>query len=186
MEDKNRAFVEHEGEVYNHLQPIQGRYIPVCLGNLALALPWYHDDRSFCHLLLLSWGGDTLRDCVRDMTRETIISRACESLGQIHQLGVMHREGEMSNMTYNSQTETIMIVDFERAKLPNPKLLACFGLGPSGEVSAGGKRKREELPRERALEFLGEYEQVTRWLRLEVTEAQTFKFGKFVKYLPAV
>jgi hypothetical protein len=53
-----RAFksnLKHEGVVYQHLNKLQGELIPVYLGNISLACPYFLDVRvRIVHMLLMS------------------------------------------------------------------------------------------------------------------------------------
>ncbi|KAK1840381.1 hypothetical protein CCHR01_16990 [Colletotrichum chrysophilum] len=46
--------LQHENDVYNRLQPIQGIYTPICLSRVDLVLPYYYNSGVFKHFLFLS------------------------------------------------------------------------------------------------------------------------------------
>lgn len=57
MEEHNTHYLKHEEDMYNHLRPLQGTVIPVCLGSVDLKLPYYYDHGQYTRMLFLSWGG---------------------------------------------------------------------------------------------------------------------------------
>ncbi|KAI5864708.1 hypothetical protein GGS23DRAFT_595418 [Durotheca rogersii] len=58
-----------------------------------LVLPYYCDGGVYTYFLSLSWGGMP-----------------------IHNLGVLHRDAERRNILYDTRTNSIMVIDFERSK----------------------------------------------------------------------
>jgi len=48
----------HEGRIYDRLKSIQGKLIPVYLGNIDLDRPWLDLGVRIIHILLMSWGGE--------------------------------------------------------------------------------------------------------------------------------
>jgi len=48
----------HEGQIYKQLKSVQGKIIPVYLGNIDLARPWRDLHVRLIHMLLMSWGGE--------------------------------------------------------------------------------------------------------------------------------
>lgn len=50
----------HEDRMYNRLKSIQGKLIPVYLGNIDLYRPWLDLGVRILHMLLKSWGGERI------------------------------------------------------------------------------------------------------------------------------
>ncbi|KAL9629275.1 MAG: hypothetical protein Q9164_006947 [Protoblastenia rupestris] len=50
--------LQHEGRMYDKLQSIQGKTIPVYLGNIDLERPWRDLGVRIIHMLLMSWKGE--------------------------------------------------------------------------------------------------------------------------------
>ncbi|KAJ4176114.1 hypothetical protein NW767_015555 [Fusarium falciforme] len=119
-----QAFVkdlEHEAAVYQRLQPIQGRHVPVFLGAIDLQSmnrTYYYDHRVYViHMTFLSWGGDDLN---LTGTGEQLEVAAVRSLRAMHQQGVIHGDVRRANMLFNAEINGVMMIDFERALLLEP------------------------------------------------------------------
>ena len=55
--------LRHEVVVYQHLDPLQGTRVPVCLGSIDLIVPYYYDAGiTITHMMLLSWAGRRIDD----------------------------------------------------------------------------------------------------------------------------
>ena len=140
-----RAFVsdlEHEADIYEHLEALQGVSVPVCLGSINLPRPYYYDiGVRIIHMMFLSWAGrriDKVEDCVKPMDHprwKCKISRAIKRLGRA---GIRHNDVRPPNILWDDRLRRIMVIDFERSDiienspLPTP-------LSPS----SGNKRKRD-------------------------------------------
>ncbi|KAI6267933.1 hypothetical protein MCOR27_010383 [Pyricularia oryzae] len=122
-----QAFVkdlEHEATVYKRLQPVQGIYVPVFLGNIDLRLMnrvYYYDHRVYIiHMTFLSWGGYEF-DATGVVSGEgQFKGKAMQSLRAIHQLGIAHKDVRGANMLFNEEVNGVMMIDFERALLLEP------------------------------------------------------------------
>ncbi|KAH8742673.1 hypothetical protein F5883DRAFT_723029 [Diaporthe sp. PMI_573] len=123
-----RAFVkdlEHEAAVYERLQPIQGRHVPVFLGAIDLRSMnriYYYDHRVYViHMTFLSWGGDDLDPTgIVGGAEEQLEGKAMRSLRAMHQQGVIHKDVRRANMLFNAEINGVMMIDFERALLVEP------------------------------------------------------------------
>ncbi|KAJ6438070.1 putative HTH-type transcriptional regulator YdfL [Purpureocillium lavendulum] len=121
-----QAFIrdlEHEASVYKRLERVQGINVPVFLGSVdlrPLKRTYYYDHRVYIvHMTFLSWGGDTVDEAVdaSGSPKTTLEANALASLRAIHKEGVVHRDVRSANMLVNSETNGVMMIDFERAKL---------------------------------------------------------------------
>jgi hypothetical protein len=54
-----KAKLKHAGLVYQHLNEVQGQLVPVYLGNISLACPYFLDvGVRIVHMLLMSYAGE--------------------------------------------------------------------------------------------------------------------------------
>jgi hypothetical protein len=67
----------------------QGNNIPVCLGLIALVLPYYFDGREFEHFLLLSWAGRPLSRCIDEINKTFAIDLTTKAYAELHWLQVL-------------------------------------------------------------------------------------------------
>ncbi|KAF5966010.1 hypothetical protein FCOIX_12685 [Fusarium coicis] len=149
-----QAFISdliHEAAVYERLNRLQGREVPIFLGAIDLRpmnKVYYYFHRVYVvHMTFLSWGGDSLVNAFKtgDVGKnfETI---AITSLQAIHQEGVIHRDVRCANMLFNREVNRVMMIDFERASLVaslvEPPRLPLAQLVPN-------KRKRMAEEREK-------------------------------------
>ena len=124
--------LQHEGKIYDRLQSIQGKRIPVYLGNIDLKRPWHDLHVRLIHMLLMSWGGERVDKVygVKDMEME--IKRFEESL---RHLGVRHNDLIPENILWDQRIESTIFIDFEAATEIHGRVLQ--------ELSNNRKRKRE-------------------------------------------
>ncbi|KAI8954159.1 hypothetical protein F4801DRAFT_534524 [Xylaria longipes] len=133
VEHAHLARLQHEKKVYDQLRTIQGKHVPVCLGNVDLVLPYYYDGGVFEHFLFLGWAGRPLFDLPRDANKPAIVDAVSAGFKSIHKLHVLHGDAEPHNILYDADNGDVMIVDFERARLLNRE--------PLGLISPNRKRK---------------------------------------------
>ncbi|KAG6126962.1 hypothetical protein E4U12_006174 [Claviceps purpurea] len=121
---------ERESHVYKRLKPIQGEYVPVYLGMADLPLGGRDDggeldgdiwteggDRPLKQMILLSWAGVPLVREHRGLLKGLSIEKGIEALQAVHDLGVRHRGGQLGHVLYNTEMNSIMLVDFEASYL---------------------------------------------------------------------
>lgn len=125
------ARLQHENKVYGQLYTIQGKHVPVCLGNIDLVLPYYYDGGVYVHFLFLGWAGRPLFDLPSETDKMAIVDAVSAGFKAVHNLHVLHGDAEPRNILYDNGH--VMIVDFERAKLPSRE--------PLGLISLNRKRK---------------------------------------------
>ncbi|PFH62756.1 hypothetical protein XA68_11979 [Ophiocordyceps unilateralis] len=113
--------LEHEAAVYKRLERVQGVHVPVFLGAVdlrPLKRTYYYDFRVYIvHMTLLSWAGDEMGDVKATRMLE---AKAAASLQAMHNQGVVHRDVRRFNMLFNEETQSVMMIDFERAVLLKP------------------------------------------------------------------
>ena len=140
----------HEGRMYDRLKSIQGRLIPVYLGNIDLDRPWLDLGVRIIHMLLMSWGGERVDKVKGAKDFDTDIKRF-ES--QIARLGVQHEDIRPPNMLWNQEADGVMFIDLERAteirrialqELPgNRKRRRSFGAAKNEVWIKGGRWRME-------------------------------------------
>jgi hypothetical protein len=112
------ADLKHEALVYQHLSEVQGKLIPVYLGSISLAGPYFLDlGVRIVHMLLMSWAGEqvhktSILDLGRDIDKETALVVA-----ELRYHGVEHNDVRPPNVLWNSEGGNIMLIDFERSEI---------------------------------------------------------------------
>ena len=147
MESFHLGHLQHEKEIYDQLQTIQGTHVPVCLGMIDLVLPHYYDGGVFQHFLFLSWAGRPLLRCASQVNKAGLVDTVTIALKELHRLRILHRDAELRNFVYDLNTDKIMLLDFERAEFRDCQRQP---LGPVSLDSQGRKKKTK-----RALEKQG-------------------------------
>ncbi|KAL8966904.1 MAG: hypothetical protein Q9197_005726 [Variospora fuerteventurae] len=105
----------HEGRMYDRLKSIQGKLIPVYLGNIDLDRPWLDFRVRIIYMLLMSWGGERINKVKGERTFDMEIKQFERQTARI---GVQHEDIEdvrPPNMLRNQETEGFMFMDLERA-----------------------------------------------------------------------
>lgn len=130
--------LEHEGQVYERIQALQGVHVPVFLGQVnlqeELGRTYYYDiDVRLTYMIFLSWGG---RNLVRKVKRVKIKESLLRSLEALHACGVAHTDVRVENVLWDEGTERAMLIDFERAVISEPSQV--------GPVSANSDKAQLE------------------------------------------
>ena len=108
--------LENEASIYEHLEYLQGRIIPVYLGSFHLPFHIPYDFQvSIVYMMLLSWGGTMLHDnkALR-VEKEEYLRR---SLKMIRLSGVTHGDVRDANLLWNEEVQKVMVIDFERGRI---------------------------------------------------------------------
>ena len=109
--------LQHEPTVYNQPRPIQGVHVSVCLAVIPLDQPYpYYGVVNLSPMLLLSSGGQTIDECIHVKNQSRLLDQARHAMQEMHQLGMLHRDAAPRNVLYDARDNTIMIVDFKRAR----------------------------------------------------------------------
>ncbi|KAF1364326.1 hypothetical protein EJ07DRAFT_100012 [Lizonia empirigonia] len=128
--------LQHEAAVYDLLRAIQGIHVPVHLGNIDLATPYYYEGIcELVHMMFLSFGGKRVSQRLTTENRPIIAKQVNYSAQSIHKLGVLHKDLEPRNILWNEETGRVMVIDFERAEVVKPRTVL-------GVISPNQKRKR--------------------------------------------
>jgi hypothetical protein len=121
----------HESAIYHRLLPIQGKYVPVHLGNIKVdSLLYYAGAVRIVHMMFLSFGGFPIRVPIP----AALADEAIRGLQAIHQLGVLQKDPAARNILVHPDRPGITWIDFERAVLLSPRVALS-------NLSANRKRK---------------------------------------------
>jgi hypothetical protein len=112
------AKLKHEGLVYEHLDKVQGKLIPVYLGNISLVRPYFLDVRvRIVHMLLMSWAGEQVgKDLILAIGRD-LAAETSAAVTKILDCGVEHRDVRPPNVLWNPENTNVVLVDFERSQI---------------------------------------------------------------------
>ena len=125
-------YLQHEGRIYDRLQSLQGKSIPVYLGNIDLDRPWRDLHVRLIHMLLMSWGGERAYKFKGVGDLEAPVKQFED---EIERLGVQHNDLIPANILWNDQIQKVMFIDFEAATIVRKGVLQ--------ELSTNRKRKWE-------------------------------------------
>ncbi|KAB5560312.1 hypothetical protein GE09DRAFT_1173007 [Coniochaeta sp. 2T2.1] len=157
MESLDRAFLQHENNIYDRLQDIQGKHVPVCLGSVDLVRPYYYDRGVYTRFMFLSWAGQPLFDGAYRSSKADVVAAVTSMFKAVHGLRVLHRDAEPRNILYDANSGKLMVVDFERAEFRWRQ--------PLGSMDSNGqnrKRKRGISQKQEKDEFAQELESVVK------------------------
>jgi hypothetical protein len=133
---------KREASIYSRLTVIQGRSVPVVLGNLNLRQPFSYDGiADMVRFIFMSFVGRTLAK-QHEIDQNQLIQQAEESLQTIHKLGVLHSDPIPGNMTWDEEGRRVMFIDFERAEVQERR-------PPLEIISPNQKRKRDNTIRDK-------------------------------------
>lgn len=72
-------------------------------------------------MTFLSWGGHSLDGLIlSDGRKRQLEAKVLRALHTLHQEAVVHEDVRSANMLLNPETQEVMLIDFERALLPDP------------------------------------------------------------------
>ena len=115
-----KAFVtdiRREGRIYQtNLGSLQGYYVPVYLGNIELAQPYYLDTNvRIVHMMLLSWVGK--EDLRTPGSQEVVLNlqRQIKATRKLVLKKGVHHGMSTRNMVWNVERQVVMFLDFEKA-----------------------------------------------------------------------
>ena len=125
-------YLQHEGRIYDQLEILQGKTIPVYLGNINLERPWFDLHVRLTHMLLMSWAGEKRAKEVEGKEHLRAHIKAFQASTQ--RLGILHDDLHSNNILWNDQLQRPMFIDFEGATEVAREALQ--------EVSTNRKRKQ--------------------------------------------
>lgn len=148
METLDHAHLQHENEIYDRLLPIQGKYIPVCVGSIDLIRPYYYDCGVYTRFMFLSWAGRPIFECTAGQVSAIDVADATTRIFKaIHELRVLHRDAEPRNILFDEHSGRLMAVDFERSGV-----LERPPLSPISQRDRQDRKKYRELQKQKKLE----------------------------------
>ena len=101
-----------EARMYGHMHAVKGRAVPLHLGSIDLARPFYLcSGVLIVHLLLLSWGGDEAAHCGLDPAR--LERETARTVRDITRLGVDQGDLRGSNLLWSEELRRVLLIDFE-------------------------------------------------------------------------
>lgn len=138
VEVMDATHLQHENQIYDHLQDLQGFFIPVCLGTVDLIEPYYYDSGVYEHFMLLSYGGRPILKELAEV-KPGVVEEIITALGRLHQHQVLHCDAEPRNVLYDKRTGRCMIVDLMLAELHVRQ--------PLEPININGHQNRKQAPR---------------------------------------
>lgn len=134
--------LQHEARMYEQMEHLQGKAVPVFLGSLDLRRSYRLRGAPvwISHLVLLSWGGEEAWCCKLDPQR--LQQETERTLQEVARLGIDQRDVRRSNLLWNSELQRVMLIDFEYGRMGRKALGEVSG--NSEETKAGQALKRRE------------------------------------------
>ncbi|KAI9797384.1 MAG: hypothetical protein M1825_006013 [Sarcosagium campestre] len=102
----------HEGRIYARMESLQGKAVPVCLGNIDLVEKYYLDlGVRIQHMLLMSWAGTPVEDF------SEFHAQASQTVNDVRNKRIDQNDVRSPNFLWNEETQRLMLIDFERASI---------------------------------------------------------------------
>ncbi|KAL2884915.1 hypothetical protein HOO65_090210 [Ceratocystis lukuohia] len=121
MMDLGLPFIHHELQVYSRLRPIQGVFVPVCLGHVSMQQTLNVEFLPIRQMLLMSYAGESVRE----------MGDVVDNIeAQLLALGVVHGDIREENVTYDAMSRQTMLIDFHRSQIFDPAPKTTF-VGPA-------------------------------------------------------
>lgn len=120
VQQEDECHLLNEAEIYRRLAPIQGKYIPACIGDTSLSHPLIisggqaQPTKLITRLLFVSYAGLPMERCLNETNEDIIAQGTKDCLKAIHALGVLHADAFANNILV--QDGRVRIIDFERSK----------------------------------------------------------------------
>jgi tRNA A-37 threonylcarbamoyl transferase component Bud32 len=159
VEEIDLGRLRHENKLYDRLQAVQGKHVPVCLGVIDLVLPCYYDSGVFVYFMFLSSAGRPLLECINKVNKTIIVDEVTTAFTELHRLRILHCDAKARNILYDTQSGNFMIVDFERGKFYGRQPLSLISSNPQ---NWNGKRKMSQKRGNDV--FSGELQSVVEWV----------------------
>ncbi|KAH7129379.1 hypothetical protein B0J13DRAFT_453133 [Dactylonectria estremocensis] len=101
--------LQHKVEIYTHLQPLQGHFIAIYLGSIALDTPYPLAAANVIHILLMSCAGNAVT------VNDDVLPEKLRLQELLHTQIVIHDDLRQENLFFNYERERIMPIDFDLA-----------------------------------------------------------------------
>jgi hypothetical protein len=105
--------LQYEGSVYQQLERLQGKVVPVYLGNINLIKTYYLPGAHIVHMLLMSWAGEKAAKAGLPDLAEQVQRTSQAVRGE----GVVHNDEREDNILWNDERGCVMLIDFERSRV---------------------------------------------------------------------
>ena len=146
---QNVHHLQEEAAIYKRLRPIRGVHVPVHLGNLHLAHPFYLDGLAIIvHVMFVSFSGVPILPYMdlNPAEEEEMIRQTRRSIHAIHELGVLHNDLGLCNILWNTELGCTIVIDFERSEIVEKERSCLFyktvSLGNGKSVENPSQRRR--------------------------------------------
>ena len=150
-----RPELDHEQEIYQHLERLQGRGVPVCLGRVDLFHPYRFRVVPFQHFLLLSWAGIALHQptAMQQIQNEGYgrtywEDQLTQILNAVRREGVIHGDIREANVLWDADSQQLCLLDFERSQLVSRSTRVLRPI--SADVAHGRAVSLKHLPRRKS------------------------------------
>lgn len=119
VQQEDECHLLNEAKIYRRLAPIQGKYIPACIGDTTLSHPLIlsggraQPTKIMTRLLLVSHAGIPMERCLSETNGEIFAQEIEDCIRAIHALGVLHMDVFVNNILLRDGR--VRIIDFERS-----------------------------------------------------------------------
>ncbi|KAH8730664.1 hypothetical protein GQ44DRAFT_746597 [Phaeosphaeriaceae sp. PMI808] len=137
------AKLKHEELVYEHLDKVQGKLVPVCPGSISLVRPYFLDiGVRIVHMLLLPWAGEQAGKNLTLAIGRDLAAETSAAVTQLLDCGVEHRDVRPPNVLWNPEIRNVVLVDFDRSKFFKRHRLTGSGIHSTSTLRYPIKRRR--------------------------------------------
>lgn len=109
-------YLKIEANMYKQMDTIQGKAIPVYIGNVDLKSPLHLTTRlAIVHFMLLSWAGEETKQC--EIESKSLRLETARTIDDILALGVQLGARSCQNILWNFELDRAILTDFGFAPL---------------------------------------------------------------------
>lgn len=109
-------YLKIEANMYKQMDTIQGKAIPVYIGNVDLKSPLHLSTRlAIVHFMLLSWAGEETKQC--EIESKSLRLETARTIDDILALGVQLGARSCQNILWNFELDRAILTDFGFAPL---------------------------------------------------------------------
>ncbi|KAJ5110891.1 hypothetical protein N7532_001426 [Penicillium argentinense] len=114
VEKQRRLQVEVKN--YQRLRSLQGRQIPVYLGEFKPRIAYWYHGKLMARMMILSWSGMRLQHTVNDLNSIFLREERDKALAVLRSHGVVHNDSEWRNMLWDDLSGQLVVIDLEDVK----------------------------------------------------------------------
>ncbi|KAJ5112165.1 hypothetical protein N7532_000210 [Penicillium argentinense] len=114
VEKQHRLQVEVEN--YQRLRSLQGRQIPVYLGEFKPRIAYWYHGKLMAQMMILSYSGMRLQHTVNDRNSIFLRQEREKALAVLRSHGVVHNDSEWRNMLWDDLSRQLVVIDLEDVK----------------------------------------------------------------------